>query len=84
MRKFEKNQIKEEKLLDVVCNKCGKKLKVEEGILKEGCFRTDYAFDYFSEKDGYTYAFDLCENCFDQWIRGFRYPVQIREVKEFM
>ncbi len=84
MRKYEKTVREEETLREVICNQCGKKLKVEDGIVKEGCFQVEYAFDYFSEKDGYIYSFDLCERCFDLWIKEFQYPVRIREVKEFM
>lgn len=40
-----------EKLQTVVCNQCGKKMTVENGILKEGCFHGKQQFDYFSEKD---------------------------------
>ena len=84
MRIFEKNAVLEEVVEEVICNQCGKKLKVEEGIVKEGCFHVNYSFDYFSNKDGYQYNFDLCEDCFDRWIENFRCPVDIREVKEFL
>ena len=66
------------------CNQCGKELLVQDGILKEGCFRVDYPFDYFSNKDGYIYSFDLCEVCFDKWLNGFKKPAQITETKEFL
>ncbi len=36
----------------VICNKCKKELKVEKGILKEGCFSGNVRFGYFSNKDG--------------------------------
>lgn len=71
-------------LTKVFCNQCGKELVVEEGIVKEGCFSVDYEFDYFSNKDGYIYSMDLCEECFDKWIKGFRNPVEIMEIKEFL
>lgn len=84
MREYRKVQLQEELLKKVICNRCGKSLKVEEGILKEGCFHADYPFDYFSRKDGYIYSFDLCENCFEDITGDFIHPVQIREMKEFM
>ena len=71
-------------LTKVFCNQCGKELVVEEGIVKEGCFSVDYEFDYFSNKDGYIYSMDLCEKCFDKWIKGFQNPVEIMEIKEFL
>ena len=84
MRIYKNREIQELELSKVVCNQCGKELKVEDGILKEGCFWVDYAFDYFSEKDGYIYSLDLCEGCFDSWTEGFKEPVRIRETKEFL
>ena len=71
-------------LKQVKCNQCGKELLVEDGILKEGCFSIDYKFDYFSNKDGYIYSLDLCENCFDNWTEKFKFPVEISETKEFL
>ena len=71
-------------LAKVFCNQCGKELVVQDGILKEGCFSVDYPFDYFSNKDGYIYNLDLCEECFDKWNSQFTIPVQIEETKEFL
>ena len=84
MRSYQEQEKQEEVLQTVICNQCGKKMNVEEGILKEGCFHSDHAFDYFSNKDGCIYSIDLCEECFDRWIRGFKHPVQVSETKEFL
>ena len=59
-------------LISVICNRCGKEMKVENGILKEGCFEVKHAFGYFSSKDGQVYHFDLCEQCFDKMLAEFR------------
>ena len=48
MRKYKSDQT----LDRVICNGCGRKLVVEDGILREGAFSTEYSWDYFSEKDG--------------------------------
>ena len=84
MRVYKEKELKENEVEKVFCNQCGKELLVEEGILKEGCFNVDYEFDYFSNKDGYIYSFDLCETCFDQMITKFKNPVQVTETKEFL
>ena len=84
MQIFKEKETWESELEQLVCNQCGKRLKVEDGILKEGCFSAEYAFDYFSEKDGYIYSLDLCEECFDLWIKGFKEPVRITETREFL
>lgn len=48
MRKYNRNG----QLDTVICNCCGKKLIVDQGILREGCICVDHAWDFFSEKDG--------------------------------
>ena len=84
MRIYKNRDVQDLELEQVVCNQCGKQLAVEGGIVKEGCFSADYTFDYFSEKDGYIYSLDLCEKCFDAWIKGFKEPVRITETREFL
>ena len=41
------------KLQQVICNGCGKELKIENEIVREGCFAADVRFGYFSRKDVY-------------------------------
>ena len=72
------------KLEKVVCNKCGRSLKVENGRLKEGCFSATAAFGYFSRKDGSVHRFDLCEDCYDEMIAQFMVPVEEEEASELL
>jgi ribosomal-protein-alanine N-acetyltransferase len=84
MRTYQEKEKKELQLQKVICNQCGKELQVENGVVMEGHFHSEYAFGYFSRKDGQVYSLDLCEDCFDAWIKGFKEPVQITEMKEFL
>ncbi len=84
MRVYRNTATTEQQISEVICNRCGKHLKVEEGILREGCFQTEYNFDYFSKKDGFSYHFDICEDCFDAWVEQFCLPPEIRETKEYL
>ena len=68
----------------VICNCCGKKLAVREGIVREGVLRVDHAWDYFSEKDGEVHHFDICEECYDQLVRTFKIPLDREEVLELL
>lgn len=74
----------ETKLRKVVCNQCGRALKVEGGILKEGCFSADYLFGYFSKKDGVRNRFDLCEECYEKIVSQFIIPVEESEETELL
>ena len=72
MRKYKAGQ--EKVLQEAVCNRCGRRLRVENGYLKEECISVDKKFGYFSKKDGFSLHFDLCEDCFDELSAGFRLP----------
>lgn len=74
----------ENQLETVICNKCKKNLKVENGMLKEGCFHADYVFGYFSKKDGQKHSFDLCEECYDEMTSAFALPVEEQEERELL
>lgn len=82
MRKYEKGQ--DNKLEAVVCNQCGKLLKLENGYLKEGCFQADFLWGYFSTKDGVRHQLDLCEDCYGKWTEGFMIPVEEAEERELL
>lgn len=68
----------------VFCNGCGKKLVVENGILREGAMEVCYAWDYFSEKDGEIHKWDLCEECYDRLIGNFCILPDVEEQVEFI
>ena len=63
----------------LVCNGCGKLIKVENGLIREGVFRVNYDWGYFSEKDGERHIFCLCETCYDRITRMFHVPVTVEE-----
>lgn len=71
-------------LESIVCNCCGKKLVVREGIVREGVITVNHAWDFFSEKDGEVHHFDICEECYDEWISQFRIPADVEEQIEFL
>lgn len=75
----------EKRMLEkVVCNKCGRTLRVENGLLKEFCFSADASFGYFSRRDGVTQHFDLCEDCYDEWTAQFAVAAEETEELELL
>ena len=82
MRKYEEGQ--EKKLTEVVCNRCGRKLKVENGYLREDCVAVDKSFGYFSRKDGVSMHFDLCEECYDELTAQFAVPAETNAETELL
>lgn len=82
MRKY--SIMNKDRLATVLCNKCGKNLKMQGDIVTEGAFMVDYAWNYFSDKDGDIHKFDLCEGCYNEMIQQFNIPVDIEKRVELM
>jgi hypothetical protein len=68
----------------VVCNRCGKKIVVSEGIAREGVLSINHTWDFFSEKDGEIHHFDLCEDCYDAIVAEFKNPVEVEDQLEYL
>ncbi len=84
LENFVKNKKNDTELASVICNCCKKELRVENGILKDECIHISHAFGYFSERDGETQCFDLCEECYNKMIAKFRIPVENEERTELL
>lgn len=76
--------VEKAKIDKMKCNVCGKEIKVENGIIEEGVLSADKVWGYFSEKDGQIHSFDICEDCYDKWIKTFKIPVEIEQAKELI
>lgn len=68
----------------VVCNCCGKKLIVKDGIVREGVLSVNHTWDFFSEKDGEIHHFDLCEPCYDMITSEFCVDIDVEEQTEYL
>lgn len=66
----------------IVCNKCGKRVEYIDGILKEDFCYVKKEWGYFSKKDLTVHSFNLCEECYDRLVEGFRVPIIIEEKSE--
>jgi len=80
MRKYGENN----QLLEATCNCCKRSLKIQNGIITEGVFSVEYAFGYFSRKDEEIHKFDLCEACYDGWVKSFKIPPDIANNTELL
>lgn len=66
----------------MLCNVCGKKIPVEYGIVKEDVFEAAKEWGYFSKYDLELHKFNICEDCYDRFIKSFKIPIQIIHKKE--
>lgn len=70
--------------IPICCNSCGKKLKVENGILKEDAFEAAKEWGYFSNRDMEVHHFNLCEECYEKMIENFVIPVDVKKKLEVL
>ena len=75
---------RDEKVIEIYCNKCGKKIEVKNQIAIEDVLSVDKKWGYFSKKDGIMHSFDICESCYNEMIKDFRYPVDQKEYSELI
>lgn len=74
-----------EKKIEVVkCNKCGREIKKENDMLLEGVCQLEINWGYFSDKDGEVHSFDLCEPCYDEWVKTFAIPLAVKNENELL
>jgi ribosomal-protein-alanine N-acetyltransferase len=74
--------MKERKKSELVCNVCGKVLRVEKGIMLEDAFQVTKEWGYFSSRDFEIHKFNICESCYDHMVSQFKIPIEILEKKE--
>lgn len=67
----------------IICNLCGKSIEVTD-VEKTDYIEVKKAWGYFSDKDGETHRFCICEACYDAMIKGFQVPVDIEQTKELL
>lgn len=82
MRKYSKDN--SNRVLEIKCNMCGKKIKIQNGIIVEGTLSIEYPWGYFSDKDGEIHKFDICQKCYDKMVGTFLIPVEVEENMELL
>ena len=75
MRQYETKVRETEEIAKIVCNKCGREIPVVEGVPREDVLEVEKHWGYFSRKDGRTDRFDLCEDCYDAFVKSFRFKI---------
>ncbi|MFU0826099.1 MAG: Fe3+ hydroxamate ABC transporter substrate-binding protein [Lachnoclostridium sp.] len=75
---------KKQMVKDIRCNVCGRKITIEQGIMKEDVFEATKEWGYFSKYDMEIHKFNICEACYDKLIATFKIPVEVIEKKEVL
>lgn len=72
--------------MKVYCNCCGKEIRIRENtqIALEDYVVIDKSWGYFSEKDGTRQKINICESCFEAWVKTFAVAPQESEELELL
>lgn len=69
---------------EMICNCCKTVMQNKGAIPKTEFLHVEKEWGYFSNKDGKKQEFDICEKCYDEWLKTFQIPVKVQEVTEFV
>ncbi|MEJ8788868.1 hypothetical protein [Dorea sp. ICN-14282] len=72
MRQYHRIVKETQELYTIVCNCCGKRIPVIEGVPAEDVLEVEKRWGYASGKDNQVHRFELCEDCYDEMVRCFR------------
>lgn len=78
--KIEIKTVHEEKVITLLCNRCGKKHDNHDHIDFSDIESFSHTFGYGTTLDGTKYEFDLCEDCFKEIISDFKIKPEIKEM----
>lgn len=69
----------------IICNQCGRVICCQDELDEKAFLSIEKVWGYFSDqKDGEKHAIDLCETCYDKWIKGFACPPDKSEITEYL
>ena len=72
------------KLKKIICNSCGCEAEASNEIVKKDFLSVRKDWGYFSERDGETDRWDLCETCYQRIVSEFKIKVQVSDTTELM
>lgn len=75
MRQYNTAVKETKEIKKIICNKCGKEIPVVKGVPQEDVLQVEKCWGYFSAKDNRMDQFDLCEECYDELVKGFQIKI---------
>ena len=76
MRQY-KTEIQQTREIEkIICNKCGKEIAVLKGVPQEDYLEIEKRWGYQSRKDNEVDSFDICENCYDEFVKDFKIKIR--------
>ena len=78
MKVYKEVMVSQQKKVQVLCNVCG--IKIDNTFDDSGLSVQLFTmFGYGSNKDGETHFADICEACYDEYVKGWKIPPTIED-----
>lgn len=71
MRQYNTSLKETKEVEKIICNKCGKEIPVLKGVPQGDVLEVKKRWGFFCGKDNRVDQFDICEDCYDEFVRGF-------------
>ncbi|NLJ88005.1 MAG: hypothetical protein GX327_04385 [Epulopiscium sp.] len=75
MRKYKAVSVEKEIIDEVYCNVCGEKIKKISSNQFEDYLHVEKVWGYHSNNDGKKDEFDVCQVCYEKWLKSFEISV---------
>lgn len=82
MRRYEQGN--SNNVIEAMCNMCGRNIKIQKGMITDGVMSIEYRWGYFSDFDGQTHSFDICQDCYKKLEKKFVIPIDREETNEML
>jgi ribosomal-protein-alanine N-acetyltransferase len=79
MRKYKTISVSKELVDEIYCNCCGKRIEKNAHQYFQDHLHVEKQWEYHSKKDGKKHEFDICEECYDKWIKSFKISIEKNE-----
>lgn len=75
MKKYKTIVIEKTELDKVICNCCGEEIKKDKYGIMEDYITIKKTWSYNSSFDGQDHEFDVCNRCYEKWMKSFQINV---------
>ena len=65
----------------IMCNQCGQDIVRDRFGYFQDYLAIEKGWGYHSPYDGEVHSMDICQDCYKQWVAGFKIPPQVEYVE---
>ncbi len=82
MRTYKTISVKKQEIEEIYCNVCGKPIQKNNHGYFEDHLHIEKTWGYNSKYDGETHHIDVCQSCYEKWVKQFMLSVKETDSKK--